>query len=138
MEQVTRQVIFYMRRPEGLWTTSRVLGTGVLGARGAAVEGIRGVRASAFILPGGPFQGVHRGPGLTSCLEGVPLAAGLRDDRGQEGKSSKTPQEASAGSPRRGGGQMYPVIEPAVTEILCSNTVETCPLDAASSSCCGK
>ena len=80
MEQVTGQVIFYMRRPEGLWTTSRVPGTGVLGARGAAVEGVRGVRASAFILPGGPFQGMHRGPGLTSCLEGVPLAAGLTVD----------------------------------------------------------
>lgn len=60
------------------------------GARGAAVEGVRGIGASAF-MPGGPFQDVHRGPGLTSCLEGVPLAAGLRDDRRGEGKSSKTP-----------------------------------------------
>lgn len=63
----------------------------MLGTRGAAVEGVRGTGASAFILPGGLFQGVHRGPGLTSCLEGVPLAAGLRDDRRGEGKSSKTP-----------------------------------------------
>lgn len=100
-----RQVIFYRRRPEGLWTTGWVPG-----ARGAAVR-VRGVRASAFILPGGPFRGMHRGPGLTSGLQGVPLAAGLRDDGGGEGRSSETPLETSAESPQRGGGQAYPVID---------------------------
>lgn len=106
MEQVPGQVIFYGRRPEGLWTTSWVPG-----ARGAAVERVRGVRAAAFILPGGLFRGMHRGPGLTSGLQGVALAAGLRDDGGGEGRSSETPSEAPAGSPQRGGGQAYPVTD---------------------------
>lgn len=102
------------------------------GRQGAAVEGIRGVQGFCFYSSGWPFPGCTQRIGLTSCLEGVPLAAGLRDDRDGRAKAAR-PLRRPLQEVTEGGGQMYPVIEPAVTEILCSNTVETCPLDAASS-----
>lgn len=97
-------------------------------AAGAAVQGVRGIGASTFILPGWPMVGFAQRTELTSGLEGVPLAAVLRDYWGVRAGAGRPVRRLLQKSTER-WWSLFQVVEAQCKENTCSNNTEIRPLD---------